>query len=179
MSDNEGFVLELYDPDNTYTKQKRFDCENKTINKFVAGSLKKQVRQSLSQCFVLLDTNKNDRFIGFYTLSSFAIDAVMLDALSGGSLPSRIPCSRLIMLGVDKEYKKRGLGKLLMQSVIQKTILAAEQIGIYGLFLDADKNAYTFYIKHGFIALQEKSDPKPTPMFLHIDTMRASLSDII
>lgn len=178
MSDNEGFVLELYDPDKTYTKQKRFDCENKTINKFVASSLKKQVRQSLSQCFVLLDTNNNNnRFIGFYTLSSFAINADMLETLSGGSLPSRIPCSRLIMLGVDKEYKKRGLGKLLMQSVIQKTIMAAEQIGIYGLFLDADEQAYTFYIEHGFIALQEKVDPKPTPMFLHIDTMRASLSN--
>jgi len=175
LSDNEGIVLELYDPEKTYTNQKRFDCENKTINKFVAGSLKKQVRQSLSQCFVLLDTNNDDRFIGFYTLSSYAIDAGMLGKLSGGSLPSRIPCSRLIMLGVDKDYKKRGLGKLLMQSVIKKTIMAAEQIGIYGLFLDVDETAYTFYIEHGFIALQEKVEPKPTPMFLHIDTMRESL----
>ncbi|MBN4063229.1 GNAT family N-acetyltransferase [Cardiobacterium sp. AH-315-I02] len=175
MSDNEEFVLELYDPGKTYTNQKQFDCENKTINKFVSSSLKKQVRQSLSQCFVLLDTNNNDRFIGFYTLSSYAINADMLDKLSDGSLPSRIPCSRLIMLGVDKNYKKRGLGKLLIQSVIQKTIIAAEQIGIYGLFLNAHEKAYTCYIEHGFIALQEKIDPKPTPMFLHIDTMRESL----
>ena len=175
MNDNRDIVLELYDPDKTYTNQKRFDCDNKTINKFVASSLKKQVRQNLSQCYVLLDTNSEDRFIGFYTLSSFAIDAVMLEGLSGGSLPSRIPCSRLVMLGIDNEYKKRGLGKLLIQSVIHKTIMAAEQIGIYGLFLDADENAYTFYVEHGFIALQEKADLKPTPMFLHIDTMRASL----
>ena len=177
MSDNEGLVLELYDPDNTYTNQKRFDCENKTINKFVAGSLKKQVRQSLSQCFVLLDTNNDDRFIGFYTLSAFAIEADMLEALSNSSLPSHIPCSRLIMLGVDEEYKKRGLGKLLMQSVIHKTISAAEQMGIYGLYLDADEGAYTFYEKLGFIALQDKVDSKPTPMFIHIDTLRESLNN--
>lgn len=177
MNDNEGIVLELYDPDKTYTNQKRFACKNKTINKFVASSLKKQVRQNLSQCFVLLDTNNDDRFIGFYTLSSFTIDANMLEALSKGSLPSRIPCSRLIMLGVDKEYEGRGLGKLLVQSALLKTIKAANQIGIYGLYLDADEKEYTFYIERGFIALQEKSDPKPTPMFLHIDTMRASLSN--
>lgn len=175
MNDNDHVVLERYDPDKTYNKQKRFDCENKIINKFIAGSLKKQVRQNLSQCFVLLDTSNNDRFIGFYTLSSFGIDAFGLEALSKGSLPSRIPCSRLVMLGVDKNYKNRGLGKLLMQSVMLKTISAAEQIGIYGLFLDADDRAYTFYIEHGFIPLQEKIDSKPTPMFLHIDTMRSSL----
>ena len=175
MSDNGGIVLELYSPDKTYTNQKRFDCENITINKFVASSLKKQARQNLSQCFVLLDTNNEDRFIGFYTLSSFAIDAADLAVLSSGSLLSRIPCSRLIMLGVDKEYKKRGLGRLLLKNAIQKTIMAAEQIGIYGLFLDADEAAYTFYIEHGFIALQEKTGQKPTPMFLHIDTLRASI----
>lgn len=174
MSDNDGLVIERYDPGKTYTKQKRFDCENKTINKFVASSLKKQVRQSLSQCFVLLDTNNDDRFIGFYTLSSFAVEAKELEALSGGSFPSRIPCSRLIMLGVDKEYKKQGLGRLLMKSVIQKTILAADQIGIYGLFLDADMDAYTFYLALGFVPLKQKIDSAPTPMFLHIDTIRAS-----
>ncbi len=175
MSDSDGLLLELYDPERTYTNQKRFDCENKTINKFVAGSLKKQVRQSLSQCFVLLDTNNDERFIGFYTLSAFAIDADMLVELSSGSLPSRIPCTRLIMLGVDKEYKKRGLGKRLMQSVIHKTISAAEQVGTFGLYLDADEDAYTFYLELGFVALQERVGSKPTPMFLSIDTMRASL----
>jgi GNAT superfamily N-acetyltransferase len=175
LNDNDHVVLERYDPDKTYNKQKRFDCENKIINKFIAGSLKKQVRQNLSQCFVLLDTSNSDRFIGFYTLSSFAIDASELEVLSKGSLPSRIPCSRLVMLGVDKDYKKRGLGKLLLQSALLKTMGAAEQIGIYGLFLDADEGAYTFYIEHGFIPLQEKADPRPTPMFLPIDTMRSSL----
>ena len=175
MSDNDGLVVERYDSSKTYANQKRFDCENKTINKFVASSLKKQVRQSLSQCFVLLDTNNDNRFIGFYTLSSFAIEAEMLEVLSGGSLPSRIPCSRLIMLGVDKEYKKQGLGRRLMKNVIQKTLLVADQIGLYGLFLDADMDAYSFYIALGFIPLKKKVDPAPTPMFLHIDTIRASL----
>ncbi|MFK5893503.1 MAG: GNAT family N-acetyltransferase, partial [Pseudomonadota bacterium] len=121
-----------------------------------------------------LDTNDNDRFIGFYTLSSFAIEATKLKELSQGSLPSRIPCSRLIMLGVDKSYKGRGLGKKLMQSVILKTVMAAEQIGIYGLYLDADPDAYTFYSGLGFIALQKQVETKSTPMFMHIDTMRAA-----
>jgi len=172
LSDNSRIILELYNPGKTYNNQKKFDCENAIINKFVASSLKKQVRDELSRAFVLLDTNDNDRFVGFYTLSSFSIKAPMLTALSKGSLPSDIPCSRLIMLGVDINYKRRGLGKQLMKSVIQKTIAAADQIGIYGLYLDADEDAYTFYDNLGFITLQEKKGTKPTPMFLSIETMR-------
>lgn len=175
MSDNDGLVLEVYDPDNTYTGQKKFDCENKLINRFVSGFLKKQVCQNLSQCFALLDTKDNDRFIGFYTLSSFAIEAHLLEALSEGSLPSRIPVSRLVMLGVDKAYKGRGLGKRLMRDSIIKTVQASNQIGIYGMYLAADEKAYTFYIDLGFIPLKEKQDPHPTPMFIHIETLRAAV----
>ncbi len=73
-----------------------------------------------------------------------------------------------------KNIKGEAWVKKLMKSVMQKTIMAADQIGIYGLFLDADEDAYTFCKKPGFIALQEKVDSEPVPMFLPIDTMRAS-----
>lgn len=175
MSDNEKIVLEQYDPAKTYKNQKKFDCGNKAINRFVTGSLKKQVRQNLSQCYVLLDTGEDDRFIGFYTLSSFAIEGTKLEALSAGSLPNRIPCCRLIMLGVDNGYKGRGLGKRLTKNAIQKAVRVAEEIGSFGLYLDADPGAYTFYEDLGFVPLKERQDPSPTPMFLHIDTLRSAI----
>ncbi len=176
MSNNKGIVLELYNPDTTYHQQKRFDCEHKKINRFVVSSLKKQVRQNLSQAYVLVDSSENNRFIGFYTLSSFSIDAGLMNKLSENSLPSRIPCVRLIMLGVDNQYKKRGLGKLLLQNALLKTSQIAPQLGIYGLYLDTDPDAYTFYVAHGFMALQLYNALKPTPMFLHIETLKAALS---
>lgn len=175
MNDNDGLILEIYNPDKTYTGQKKFDCENKVINRFVSGSLKKQVRQNLSQCFVLLDTIDNDRFIGFYTLSSFAIEAHLLEAMSEGSLPSRIPVSRLVMLAVDKAYKGRGLGKRLVRDSIIKTVQASDKIDIYGMYLDADEKAYTFYIDCGFLPLKDKQDQLPTPMFIHIETLRLAV----
>lgn len=172
MSDSTGIVLEKYNVTKTYPKQKQFDCQNEAINKFVAGSLKSQVRKNLSQCYVLIDTNQNDCFIGFYTLSAFSIAGTELSVLSSGSLPSRVPCSRLIMLGVHKDYKKQGLGRLLIQSIIKNTVKASESVGIFGLYLDADMKAYEFYEALGFITLKAKNDPDPTPMFLGIDVMR-------
>jgi len=80
------------------------------------------------------------------------------------------------MLGVDKAYKGRGLGKQLLQNILLKTLAASKQIGIYGLYLDADDNAYTFYEAHGFIALKPRESTIPTPMFLHIDTLHDAIA---
>ncbi|MDO9317371.1 MAG: GNAT family N-acetyltransferase [Gammaproteobacteria bacterium] len=174
MSGSELFVLECYDPTKEYHGQKQFDCGNQIINAFVAKSLRKQVRESLSRCFVLLDAGDNDRFIGFYTLSSFAILAPDLMAVKSSGLPSRVPCVRLIMLGVDKHYQGRGLGRRLMKSVFEKTLAVSERIGLYGLYLDADAQAVEFYIALGFVPLRTRDASRPTPMLMHIEAIRAA-----
>ena len=175
MSDKLNVILETYDPTKTYKEQKKFDCGNAIINKFVKDSLKKQVKSNLSRCFVLLDEDASDKFIGFYTLTSFAIDAPLLESLSKGRLPHKVPCSRMVMLGVDVNYKGQKLGRKLLQNAIKRTVSASEYLGILGLYLDADPPAVDFYLAHGFTALKDISNTEPTPMFLHIDTAIDSL----
>ncbi len=53
--------------------------------------------------------------MGFFTLAHHGIDASALSALQLGSLPRQIPCTRLIMLGVDQAYKNQNLGSWLMK----------------------------------------------------------------
>lgn len=168
-------LLENFDPSKTYTRQKKFDCGNERINHFVRSSLKKQVRESLSRAAVLLDDQADDLFAGFYTLTSFTIEAPLLNELSGGRLPNQVPCVRMIMLGVDKHYQGQKLGKRLLLDAIQRMIDAADGIGIYGLCLDADPSAVDFYLHLGFIFLAERLPDQPTPMFLPIETVRSSL----
>lgn len=174
MSD-EPYFLENYDPGKSYYEQKKFDCGNEIINKFVSGSLKKQVREKLSTCFVLVDDSQDGKFVGFYTMTSYAIDASLLTSFSN-KLPKKVPCSRMVMLGVDLSCQKQKLGKRLLAHALQKTILASEHIGIYGLYLDADPPAVDFYLSHGFSALKERQDPESTPMFLHVDTVKDGLT---
>lgn len=175
MSDKSSYILESYNPDKTYFQQKKFDCGNEVINRFVASGLKKQVRSNLSKCFVLLDQDNSDKFVGFYTLTSFAIDASLLDSMSQGRLPNKVPCTRMVMLGVDKTYQKRSLGLKLLVNAIDRTLSASQHIGVLGLYLDADPPAVDFYLAHGFVALKDRHDEKPTPMFLHIETAKAAL----
>ena len=175
MSNKPSFILEGYDPTKTYFQQKKFDCRNDVINRFVASGLKKQVRHNLSKCFVLLDQNNSDKFVGFYTLTSFAIDAPLLESMSRGRLPNKVPCTRMVMPGVDKAYQKRNLGLKLLVNAIDRTISASQHIGILGLYLDADPPAVDFYLAHGFVALKDRHDTKSTPMFLHIETAKTAL----
>ncbi|MES2536419.1 MAG: hypothetical protein V4632_11170 [Pseudomonadota bacterium] len=49
--------------------------------------------------------------------------------------------------------------------------LVSESIGAFGLYLDADPKAVDFYLKLSFVPLVEIQAERPTPMFLHIETV--------
>lgn len=170
-----SLVFSRYDASKTYTGQKKFDCGNAAMNKFVADSLKKQVAKNLSAAFVLTDSANHDQFVGFYTSMMASIGVEGLRNLNLGSLPNRVPCMRLVMLGIDRSWQGKQLGRRLLQHAIGSMIAAAEHVGVFGLYLDADAKAVEFYLRHGFVMLEARQDPNPTPMFLHIATARAAL----
>lgn len=161
-------VLSLYDPAVTYSGQKQFDCGHSVINAFVHNSLKQQVKKGLSVAYVLTDTADEERFVGFYTIAQHMIDVSSLSAMQLGSLPRKIPCSRLVMLGLDQRYQGQQLGAKLMRHALLLTRSVAQQIGSFGLYLDADPKALPFYRKLGFSLLMGDQTPAPSPMFLPI-----------
>jgi ribosomal protein S18 acetylase RimI-like enzyme len=160
--------ISLYDPNQTYTGQKQFDCGHKTINTFVHSSLKPQIKRNLSVAYVLRDYGRENNFLGFYTLAQHMLDLGQLSALKLGSMPRKIPCTRLIMLGIDKQYQGQQLGSRLMRHALTISQQVAQQIGSFGLYLDADPEALNFYKKLGFTLLEDDKYPLPSPMFLCI-----------
>ena len=163
--------LSLYNPALTYNRQKQFDCGHAAINAFVHNSLKPQVKKNLSAAYVLTDRADADRFVGFYTIAQHMIDVSALSALQLGSLPRKIPCSRLVMLGVDKHCKGQQLGSKLMKHALQLTQQIATQIGSIGMYLDADASAVGFYQKLGFTLLVGDKMPEASPMFLPLSAI--------
>lgn len=174
MSDNR-FILEQYDANKSYFQQKKFDCGNKLINKFVSSSLKKQVSKNFSQAYVLLDQENDDCFSAFYTLASFKLIASDMDNLPSGGLPRDIPCVRLVMLGVKSDLQGQGIGKKLMSDAFHRVHRASKQIGIFGLYLDADPNASNFYLSLGFTRLDAGGVDEIAKMFLNIETINQLL----
>ena len=166
-------VLTTLDPNKTYLDQKKFNCGNEKIDKFVRDSLKAQVRKNLSVAYVLTDSAQNDKFVGFFTIAQHSIDMSLLAELQLGSLPRHIPCSRLIMLGVDQAYKGQGLGRQLMRQAFIATKAISQAAGCYGMYLDADPNPRTlvFYEKLGFVFLEGNKSPADSPMFIPITSI--------
>jgi GNAT superfamily N-acetyltransferase len=174
VSDNR-FIIERYEPTKSYFQQKKFDCGNKIINKFAHSALKKQVKQHLSQAYVLLDLQDNEKLSAFYTLTSFKLQANELDKLSKGSLPRDIPCVRLVMLGVDLSLQGQGIGKKMMSDALHRVHRASKAIGVYGLYLDADPAATNFYLSLGFTRLDNGDSETIAKIFLSIDTINQLL----
>ena len=167
--------IEKYDHTKTYIGQSKFNCGNAVIDKFVQSGLKKQVKDNISQAYVVIDALNNNCFVGFYTINAYTLHASELAVLSKGSLPKIISCLRLVMLGVGEAYKSNGIGKKLLQHAINLTLKVSGEIGVYGLFLDADQKAVNFYRKHSFEALNEVQVDAPTPMFLSLETIKQAL----
>ena len=163
--------LSLLDPTHAYSGIRQFDCGHEVITKFVRSALIKQVKNNLSVAYVLTDRAHADRFVGFYTIAQHALDASALSGPQSGSLPRKIPCIRLIMLGIDASYQHQQLGMRLMKHALRTTQSAARQIGSYGLYLDADAGAWVFYRKLGFILLEGDRSPVPSPMFIAMSSI--------
>ena len=165
--------LSRYDPSKSYKNQKSFDCGHKIINDFVARTLQQQTLRNLSVAYVL--TEDDDSFVGFCTLMAASIGKADLAVTNPASLPIAVPVTKLSMLGVSTAYNRKGYGRQLLRHAIRVTAESAESIGTFGLYLDADDDAYDFYLKHSFVPLKRRQSPNPTPMFLAIETARQSL----
>lgn len=151
---------------------KNFESGNDVIDRFVRKkNLNSQGKAPGSTVFVLIDTNENDRLVGFCTLTSHSLskDEFSNSNKNVGKTTS-IPVVKLGMLGVDKYYQKKGLGRDLVLEALTRTKLVGEQIGCAGIFLQADAGAVSFYKNLGFSALDEADEKSGVvPMFLHVD----------
>ncbi len=161
--------LVKYDISTVYYGIKSFDCGNEMINSFVQKSLKKRVKKHLSQAYVLLDSEDNERFVGFYTLDTFSITRASFETENRPTgLPPMIPVVKLSMLGVDREFQGKGIGKRLIRDIFLKSVKVSELAGCAGIYLLAEKDAVTFYHSLGF---EKIADAEPLPMFLAIELL--------
>lgn len=164
-------VLSKYDPAINYPGQKQFDCGHQAINDFVHKSLKSQVKKSLSVAYVLTDPAQGDLFAGFYTIAQHTISLSVLSSMQLNGLPKTIPCTRLIMLGVDLAYKGQQMGARLMKDALILTKTTAAHVGSFGMYLDADPGAFGFYEKLGFTPIEGNKAPQTSPMFLPLSAI--------
>jgi GNAT superfamily N-acetyltransferase len=79
------------------------------------------------------------------------------------------------MLGVDSSLQGQGIGKKMMSDTLHRVHRASKEIGVYGLYLDADPKATNFYLSLGFTRLDNGGIEDIAKMFLSIEVINQLL----
>lgn len=152
--------------DSTHNKS-LFSCGDSLLDNYLHKQAKQDVKKHLSACFIL---SENESIIGYYTLSSASIIRESILENFRKKLPqsySNIPATLLGRLAVDKKYKGKGYGELLLIDALKRSYDASISIGSIAVIVDPiDEDAKAFYMKYGFISL-----PDSKKMFIAMQTI--------
>ena len=138
-----------------------FNCGVASLDRYLKEQAAQDMRRRFAACYVALTETK--LVAGYYTLSSADLPLNDLPEEMIRKLPRypNVPAVLLGRLAVDMDFKKQGLGGVLLVDAIHRT--RRSEIASYGLLVDAkDESAKSFYQKHSFVPLPES----PLKLFL-------------
>ena len=159
---------------------KPFDCEDDDLNEFLFEEAIPYRKEKLATTFVV---ENNERTLGYYSLLN---DSLQLreDMFTSKSqfrkflrelmpYPKRhlktIPALKIGRLAIDKTFKGKGLGSVIMANIISKCIKMNQEQACRLITVDAYKQAVPFYQKMGFKFLIEgDKDDATRLMFLDL-----------
>ena len=153
MPNDPPFLIERLDRHD----RKAFSCGVEALDRYFHSRVSQDVRRNLTACFIARQTD-NARIAGFYTLSACHLLLSDLPEETVRRLPRypSVPAARIGRLAVDRVYRGRGLGSVLLADAATRALRA--EIGVFTIVVDAkDEAAAAFYRHHGFIELYEGS----------------------
>jgi len=136
-----------------------FDCGVLALNDYLAKTAALDMKRKASGCWVITEEGDTRSVLGYYTLSSEAVDVVdlpeMPKAISKKLLKYRRFGEALLgRLAVEKSQQGRGLGELLLMDAFHRCL--ALEVPVVVIVVDPkDANVADWYARFGFRALTE------------------------
>ena len=129
-----------------------FGCGVPELDDYLHRFAVQHSRKGISTVHVLVETDRPDLILGYYTLSAAQVDMLQLSSADQKKLPRYpIPCFRMGRLACRSDQRGRGLGKLLMGCAVDRCLQARKQVAAFALIVDAkNAQAKTFYEHYGF-----------------------------
>jgi ribosomal protein S18 acetylase RimI-like enzyme len=158
MSDSTFRIVQL-SKEHDRAKRESFKSGSVPLDIYFKQYVTQDIRNNITKCFVALS---GARIAGFYTLSA---DSIALEELPDDRKKrlryEEIPAVRIGRLAVDKDFRGRHLGSLLLFDASRR--VAEAPIGVYALSVDSkDEAAKGFYLHHGFVEMPDA----PNSLFL-------------
>jgi GNAT superfamily N-acetyltransferase len=128
----------------------QFDCGEESLNRFLVQFAYPSQRDNASKTYVGLT---DDDIISFYTL---VVGEVSYDdspeRLKKGLARHPVPLMLLARLAVSRTWQGKGVGAGLLKDALQRTLQAADIVGIRAIATHAKNDtARAFYEHFGFI----------------------------
>lgn len=149
------------------------------LDRFLAKyAAQNQFRHHIGTTHVAVEA---ERILGYVTVAAGHVESEELPATLRAKLPTYpLPVLRLARLAVDSAAQAHGVGKALMRHVFTMALRMSDDYGCIGVVVDAKADAVSYYSAFGFVAIELaaggiESRPRPTPMFLSLDRIRAAL----
>ena len=148
---------------------KPFDCGDDDLNDFLFNKALLYQKELLATTFIV---ENEERTLGYYSVLNDSLQLKEEDFPSKSKYkkflsyliphPKRhlksVPAVKIGRLAIDKTYKGMGLGRILVDNIVDDCIELNKTIACRLITVDAYKAALPFYIQSGFEFLTEKDE---------------------
>jgi GNAT superfamily N-acetyltransferase len=133
-----------------------FCCGNASLDAFLKDLAVQYDKRRLGKTFVAV--REGERLVcGYYTPAAGSLDLSALPEKQRKKLPKHsLPTVHLGRLAVDQSYQGQRLGETLLFHFLRSALDTAKAMGVYAVDVRAtDDKARDFYLKYGFLPLQD------------------------
>lgn len=149
-----------------------FSCEVKSLWEYLKSQASQDMKRKAAVVFVLA---AGSTIVGYYTLSSYTIDAGELPA-ELHHLPKypKLPATLIGRLARDESRKGKGISELLLVDALRRCLNATSTVGSVVVVVEAENDkARAFYLHHGFIQFPSR----PSKLFMTMKDIEATFSE--
>ena len=149
-------------------EREEFSCGVESLDHYFRSRARQDRDKYAAAVFVLA---QRPIVLGYYTLSSYAIDPGELPAELARKSPRYpiLPATLIGRLAVDTRYRGQGIGEELLLDALHRCFDNTSEVGSIAVVVDVEnENALEFYRRYGFIQFPEHS----RKLFLPMQTVR-------
>ena len=142
-----------------------FRCGVPELDSYLQTQANQDIRRKVAAVYVLVDRAAPTVIVGYYTLSSFAVETSDLTEEVQKKLP-RYPLTPATLVGrLARDLQFPGIGGHLLVDALKRVLRHAGQIASAAVVVDVKNDGeWKFYLKHGFLAFR----CNPARLFLPI-----------
>lgn len=156
-------------------ERENFDCGNSKLNEYLKKYALQNQKARYSVTYIA-SIKGNKEIAGYYCSSASAIEFANIPLQQQKRLPKYpAPVMLIGQLAVDRRLQGKGLGKILLMHALSSAVKISEEIGVYVVRVDAiDEEAKRFYLKYGFVPLQDNDCSLILPLKTIINSRHSS-----